>query len=59
MAVVIDGPQGQEYYGGEVAAPVFSRVVTESMRLLGVSPDTELVSAPKYALRKPLDPGKG
>jgi len=59
MAVVIDGPQGQEYYGGEVAAPVFSRVVAESMRLLGVSPDTEQVSAPKYALRKPLDPGKG
>lgn len=39
MVVVIDAPAGEEYYGGEVAAPVFSRVVTESMRLLGVTPD--------------------
>jgi cell division protein FtsI (penicillin-binding protein 3) len=39
MVVVIDGPQGAEYYGGEVAAPVFSRVVNGTMRLLDVSPD--------------------
>ncbi|KZY84348.1 hypothetical protein A3741_30000 [Oleiphilus sp. HI0069] len=41
MVVVIDGPQGAEYYGGEVAAPVFSRVVNGTMRLLDVSPDKE------------------
>lgn len=39
MVVVIDGPQGAEYYGGEVAAPVFSRVVNGTLRLLNVSPD--------------------
>ncbi len=59
MAVVIDSPQGQEYYGGEVAAPVFSRVVAESMRLLGVTPDAELVSRPSYAAHKTLRPGEG
>lgn len=39
MVVIIDGPAGAEYYGGEVAAPVFSRVVDGAMRLLNVRPD--------------------
>jgi cell division protein FtsI (penicillin-binding protein 3) len=38
MVVVIEEPQG-EYYGGEVAAPVFSRVMEMALRLLGVPPD--------------------
>ena len=37
--VVIDEPGGTEYYGGEVAAPVFSRVVAGALRLMNVSPD--------------------
>jgi cell division protein FtsI (penicillin-binding protein 3) len=37
--VVIDEPGGSEYYGGEVAAPVFSRVVAGALRLMNVSPD--------------------
>jgi len=37
--VVIDEPGGAEYYGGEVAAPVFSRVVAGALRLMNVSPD--------------------
>ena len=37
--VVIDEPSGAEYYGGEVAAPVFSRVVAGALRLMNVSPD--------------------
>ena len=36
---VIDEPGGNEYYGGEVAAPVFSRVVAGALRLMNVSPD--------------------
>jgi len=43
--VVIDGPQGQEYYGGEVAAPIFSRVMSGVMRLLNVTPDNLPVMA--------------
>jgi len=39
MVVVIDSPAGAEYYGGEVAAPVFSRVIDGTMRLLNVEPD--------------------
>ena len=37
--VVVDQPQGEQYYGGEVAAPVFSRIMAESLRLLNVAPD--------------------
>ncbi len=37
--VVIDQPSGPLYYGGEVAAPVFSSVMTGAMRLLDVPPD--------------------
>lgn len=37
--IVIDSPKGQEYFGGEVAAPVFSRVVGQALRILNVPPD--------------------
>lgn len=36
--VVVDDPSGREYYGGEVAAPIFSRVTQASLRLLNVPP---------------------
>ena len=39
LVVVIDSPQGKEYYGGEVAAPVFSRIMEQSLRLRQVAPD--------------------
>lgn len=39
MVVMVDNPKGQEYYGGEVAAPVFSRVMTGVLRLMNVAPD--------------------
>jgi cell division protein FtsI (penicillin-binding protein 3) len=37
--VVIDDPAGNLYYGGDVAAPVFSAVVGGALRLMGVAPD--------------------
>jgi cell division protein FtsI (penicillin-binding protein 3) len=39
MVVVIDEPSGGEYYGGLVAAPVFSKVMSGSLRLLNIPPD--------------------
>ncbi|MAS25004.1 MAG: cell division protein [Oceanospirillaceae bacterium] len=39
LVVVIDSPQGKEYYGGEVAAPVFSRIMEQSLRMRQVAPD--------------------
>ncbi|MCG5538366.1 penicillin-binding protein 2 [Halorhodospira sp. 9622] len=39
MAVTIDQPRGDLYYGGQVAAPVFSRVMGSALRMLNVPPD--------------------
>ena len=41
LVVVVDEPQGREYYGGEVAAPVFSRIMEQSLRLRQVAPDDQ------------------
>ena len=37
--VVLDEPRRSAYYGGEVAAPIFSRIVAGGLRLLSVPPD--------------------
>jgi len=38
--VMIDNPRGEDYYGGAVAGPVFSRVMSDAMRLLDVPRDS-------------------
>lgn len=44
VAISIDEPHSKEYYGGRVAAPVFSDVVARSLRRLGVAPDASIDS---------------
>jgi cell division protein FtsI (penicillin-binding protein 3) len=39
VVVVMDEPAGEEYYGGQVAAPVFADVVAGALRVLAVAPD--------------------
>ncbi|SEK94156.1 peptidoglycan synthetase FtsI [Colwellia chukchiensis] len=39
VVVVIDDPGGDLYHGGEVAAPVFSRIMKGTLRLLNIPPD--------------------
>jgi cell division protein FtsI (penicillin-binding protein 3) len=39
MAVMIDDPKQNGYYGGQVAAPVFSEVLGHALRLMNISPD--------------------
>lgn len=39
LVVIVDEPQGQEYYGGEVAAPIFSRIMQQALRLRQVMPE--------------------
>ena len=39
VAVMVDEPSKGVYYGGAVAAPVFSQVVQQTLRLLGEPPD--------------------
>ncbi|MEW6292081.1 MAG: penicillin-binding protein 2 [Pseudomonadota bacterium] len=42
IAVMVDEPSAGKYYGGEVAAPVFSSVMGSALRALGVPPDDTL-----------------
>ncbi|MBY5969356.1 penicillin-binding protein 2 [Halomonas denitrificans] len=37
--VMIDHPRGDAYYGGAIAAPIFSRVAGSALRILDVPPD--------------------
>ena len=39
VSVMLDEPNNGTYYGGAVAAPVFSTVVQQGLRLMGVAPD--------------------
>ena len=39
VVVVINEPSGDMYHGGEVAAPVFSRVMKGALHLLNITPD--------------------
>ncbi len=36
--IVLDAPQGREYYGGRISAPVFPRVVRQALRYLDIAP---------------------
>ena len=53
--IVIDEPSGGHYYGGEVAAPVFSAVMSGALRLLAVPPD-DLQRVPATTLVQAQDP---
>ncbi len=49
IAVIMDEPRGDHYYGGEVSAPVFSRVMTGALRILNVAPDAVTVGQGQVA----------
>ena len=39
LVVVVNEPQGDQYYGGTVAAPVFSEIMKGALQILNVAPD--------------------
>jgi cell division protein FtsI (penicillin-binding protein 3) len=45
VAVMIDEPGSGAYYGGDVAGPVFSKVMGGALRTLGIAPDAPVVQA--------------
>jgi cell division protein FtsI (penicillin-binding protein 3) len=55
--VMLDEPSAGEYYGGSVAGPVFSRVIGDALRILGIPPDDGARAQPLgtlvQALRQP------
>lgn len=48
--ITIDEPRGKEYYGGDVAAPVFTEVMSSTLPLLGVAPDEPTLLAKRIDL---------
>jgi len=55
VAVMIDEPSGAEYYGGQVAAPVFSKVTGTALRELNVPNDAPLdnvIAPPKDIIKE-------
>jgi cell division protein FtsI (penicillin-binding protein 3) len=58
-AVVLEEPHGRLYYGGDVAAPVFARVVAQTLGILRVAPEeqrlpgTMLAALPTGRVRYP------
>jgi cell division protein FtsI (penicillin-binding protein 3) len=52
--VVINDPKGEDHGGGSAAAPVFSRVTRDALRLLNIPP-TEQVATPERALAAVAD----
>ena len=60
MVVLIDEPSGDEHYGGVVAAPVFSKVMEGTFRILNIPPDDlSTFTNPIIAHRQKLDQPQG
>jgi cell division protein FtsI (penicillin-binding protein 3) len=42
MVVTVDDPSNGKYFGGQIAAPVFAKVMAGTMRLLNIPPDSQI-----------------
>ena len=49
IAVSIDDPSAGKYFGGDVSAPVFSKVMSQALRMSGVLPDAESLREARVA----------
>ncbi len=49
IVVMIDDPQGDAYYGGDVSAPVFAEIMESSLRMLNIAPDATGMNELKMA----------
>jgi cell division protein FtsI (penicillin-binding protein 3) len=59
VVVVIDEPHGKDYFGGKVAGPVFAKVVSETLRYLGVPgstpPNARKLDGRAHEVEEPTD----
>jgi cell division protein FtsI (penicillin-binding protein 3) len=53
VAVMVDEPGTKQHTGGDVAAPVFSQVVQQTLRIMNVAPDVEV--KPQYMTQATAD----
>jgi cell division protein FtsI (penicillin-binding protein 3) len=56
VAVVVDEPSAGKHYGGDVAAPVFRKVMEEALTTLGIDPDDIIIEqeAKRQILQGPV-----
>ncbi len=57
IVVVIDEPSKGGYYGGLVSAPVFSKVMSGTLRLMNVTPDNLVATPPEQVNAAPAVKG--
>ena len=50
MVLMIDEPNGDKYYGGEVAAPAFGRIMQAALQHMDIAPDKSTAEDMKFAL---------
>ncbi|MCB1938493.1 MAG: penicillin-binding protein 2 [Rhodocyclaceae bacterium] len=55
IAVVVDEPAGKQYYGGQVAAPIFAKVMGGALRALSVPPDAPVSPMQLARTGEPLE----
>jgi cell division protein FtsI (penicillin-binding protein 3) len=55
MAVMVDNPSAGKYYGGEVAAPVFSQLMQGVLQLMGEVPDDLPSATPEKTADKKIN----
>ncbi|GAC32241.1 peptidoglycan glycosyltransferase FtsI [Paraglaciecola polaris] len=53
VVVLINEPRGDVYYAGDTAAPVFSKIMSNSLQMLNVPPDDKTVSSLASITRTP------
>lgn len=56
--VMLELPKGNEYYGGDVAAPVFSKIAGETLSYLQIPPNRETLSAANFQHFSPRNPSQ-
>lgn len=57
MVVMLDEPEGDVYYGGDVAAPIYSNVAEQALRLLNIVPDKETLQTALSSNTLPANKG--
>jgi cell division protein FtsI (penicillin-binding protein 3) len=48
LVVMVNQPSSGAYFGGEVAAPIFSKIMGGALRILNISPDKVPLQANTY-----------
>lgn len=59
IAVMIDEPSAGKYFGGAVAAPVFSKVMAGALRILNIPPDAPANNVITFTATPEIDDDEG